>query len=465
VAPRKRKPRAFIYTRVSKDPKGVSRSVEEQEAECRVTCEREGWEPVRVFSDPNRSASRHAKTDRPQYQAMLAAIHECDVIVIWESSRGQRGLGEYVILRDLCAEHSVLFSYRGKTYDFERTDDRFSTAVDAAVDERYADETRDRILRATRSNAARGGPHGKLLFGYRRDYDPMTGALLRQVIDKAQAKVIREAARRFLAGETPNAIAVDFNRRGVAAPRGGKWNLTQIRRLLTNPAVNGRRVFQGKVIGPAAWPEILDDSIFRQCTAKFANPSRRTSHDSAVKHLLTGIAKCGVCDAPVKYGKPRGKPSYVCRGEFCVARHMEQTEEIVTELILARLEMPDAQLLFDRQDVDTERIYEEIAEKRSRLDSFYDAAAKGEITPRGLARIEAGLLPEIAELERKAQRTDLPAVVAQMANRPRKVWAKLSITQRRDVIRSLVEIRILPMRQGARPVPPESIAVDWIGQP
>jgi DNA invertase Pin-like site-specific DNA recombinase len=37
------KSRAIIYTRVSKDPKQLGRSVGEQEAECRAIAEREGW--------------------------------------------------------------------------------------------------------------------------------------------------------------------------------------------------------------------------------------------------------------------------------------------------------------------------------------------------------------------------------------------------------------------------------------
>ena len=141
-----------------------------------------------------------------------------------------------------------------------------------------------------------------------------------------------------------------------------------------------------------------------------------------------------------------------------------QTEEIVTELILARLEMPDARVLFERQDAGTEVLRSDIAERRARLEGFCDAAAAGKISQRSFARIEDQLLAEIADLEKKARRVDVPAVVGQMADQPRKVWAKLSITQRRDVIRSLVEIRVLKMRKGARPVPPESIAVEWIGQ-
>jgi hypothetical protein len=39
------------------------------------------------------------------------------------------------------------------------------------------------------------------------------------VIDEETAEVVREAVRRVLAGETVNALCVDFNRRGILSPR------------------------------------------------------------------------------------------------------------------------------------------------------------------------------------------------------------------------------------------------------
>lgn len=133
----------------------------------------------------------------------------------------------------------MLWSYSGRTYDLSRLDDRLSTGLDALLAERESDLTRERILRSVRANAAEGRPHGKRPYGYARKYDATTGELLRQIIREDQAAVIREAARRFLAGESTYAIASNFNIRGISAPSGGKWVLGQVKRMISNPTYIG----------------------------------------------------------------------------------------------------------------------------------------------------------------------------------------------------------------------------------
>src|SRR5688500_6723685 len=209
--------RAVIYTRVSSDPNEGGRSVSEQEAECRAVCDRNGWKVVAVLSDNDRSASRYAVKSRPAYKQLIDLVDEggCDVLVTWEASRAQRDLMAYARLRNLCERRGVLLSYSGRTYDMTEADDRFGTGLDALLAERESDQTRTRVLRAVRSNATKGRPHGRLRDGYRREYDPVTRELLGQVPDDETAPIVREAARRVLAGETPYAVAQDFNRRSI----------------------------------------------------------------------------------------------------------------------------------------------------------------------------------------------------------------------------------------------------------
>src|SRR4051812_20914725 len=244
--------RAVIYTRVSSDPNDRGRSVAEQEAECRSVCQREGWEVMDVYSDNDRSASRYATKDRPEFRRLITFVESggADVLVTWEASRAQRDMDAYLRLRDLCERRGVLWSYSGRTYDLAESTDRFSTGLDALLAERESDETRKRVLRAVRANADKGRPHGRLLYGYRREYDPATRELVGQVPDDETAPVVREAARRVLAGETPYSVAQDFNRRGVPTPTGGGrgWDLTQIKRLCVNPGYAGKRVHRGKVV-------------------------------------------------------------------------------------------------------------------------------------------------------------------------------------------------------------------------
>ncbi|MEO7196278.1 MAG: recombinase family protein, partial [Pseudonocardiaceae bacterium] len=189
---------AVIYTRVSRDPHGRGRSVAEQERECRVECQRHGWDVVEVLRDNDRGASRWSRKDRPAYHRLseLLVTGGVGVLVTWEASRAHRDLAAYVQLRDLCAERGVLWSYSGRVYDLARGDDRFSTGLDSLVAEKSAEETRERVLRAVRANVEAGRPHGKVPYGYRREHDPATGESVAQVPDEQTAPVVREIARR-----------------------------------------------------------------------------------------------------------------------------------------------------------------------------------------------------------------------------------------------------------------------------
>ncbi|MDP9436651.1 MAG: recombinase family protein, partial [Actinomycetota bacterium] len=64
----------IVYTRVSRDASGQSRSVGEQETECRRLVEREGWTLVAVESDNDVSASRFARKAREGWQRVVERL-------------------------------------------------------------------------------------------------------------------------------------------------------------------------------------------------------------------------------------------------------------------------------------------------------------------------------------------------------------------------------------------------------
>jgi site-specific DNA recombinase len=116
--------RAVIYTRVSQDRNGIGRSVTDQERECRVVCEREGWQVISVFCDNDRSASRYATKSRPEFAQVLDLIDSggYDVLVTWEASRATRDLKVYTQLAERCAIAGVLWCYSGSTHDLRTRD-------------------------------------------------------------------------------------------------------------------------------------------------------------------------------------------------------------------------------------------------------------------------------------------------------------------------------------------------------
>jgi site-specific DNA recombinase len=459
--------RAAIYCRVSSDPKNIGRSVSEQEQECHWVCEREGWDVVTTFIDQDRSASRYAKREREHYQQLKGFIaqRKCDVVVTWEASRFQRDLEDYVALRELCRRYNVLWSYSGRTFDLSRTDDRLMTGIDALLAERESDVTRERVLRAMRANASQGKPHGKLPFGYRREYDPSTGALLRQVIDEDQAKLIREAAKRIANGEPPYRICNEWNTKGIKSPRGALWGISVLKRILTNPIYIAKRVHQGQIVGEATWPPILDEQTFYRIQARYGDPERSKFSDSQVKYLLTGIAKCGVCGGRILVRKPKGYPSYTCVDKFCVARKIIWVDELVSELVIARLSLPDALAVFDTdEDSEVTEKLELIADIRGRLNSFYDDAAEGKLSTAALTRIESRLVAELEHLERQVRRVGVPEALYELVADPATIWPALDIVARRQIVKALLEVRILRGVGGSHRFRPESVEISWRGQ-
>lgn len=480
--------RAVIYARVSADDQRERRSVGEQEKEQREVCAHEEWSVVRVFADNDRSASRFAKKQREQYAALLRflANGNADVLVLWESSRGSRELVEWAELLRLCRSLGVQIHVvtHGRTYDLDNPRD-WRTLAEDGVDSAYESEkTRFRVMRAVRNNATSGRPHGKLLYGYERKYDGR-GKFLAQVVREDQAAIIREAAERVVMGEPCNAIAQDFNNRNprVLTPRAAvlieraaaedqpqaaqalldeadeyRWDLTQIRRLVVNPGYVGKRVHQGRTVGDAVWPAILDEETWQACVDRLTDPARKTQRDTAVKHFLSGIAHCGVCNAVMRVQKNRGFLAYICADKFCVSVKQDRLDEYVTAEVRQRLvtiteaelDDPDQEATRLALKVKAEELQEQLEEARQQYIS--PAPGTPKLSAAMLARIETALQPQIDDLLRKCRAPKVSKLVRILVATPEK-WDTATIIEKRELLRSgnvVDHIDVLTVGQGRK---------------
>jgi site-specific DNA recombinase len=443
--------RAIIYTRVSHDPSREARSVGEQEQECRAECARNGWDVGLVVTDNDRSASRFAKRDRPGFQRLWKVLRPGDILVVWESSRAQRDLRDYIELRDLCAERGVLLSYSGRIYDLTEGDDRFTTGLDALIAERYSEEHRKRILRAQRTSLAAGKPHGRVPFGYKILRDEQ-GRALKRVPDPHTAPIVAELFTRVLAGDTLYSIAEDFNERSVPMHKGrtGAWSQTALRDMVTRPTYAGLRTHRGEVTGPGDWQPIITEEDWR-AACKIVNSAHRRINlrGNKPKYLLSGIALCGVCGSPVRRVKGRfeGYPDvYVCAARSrCVSRHREEVDAVVTGILLKMLADPRLRQALASAG-DEHDPYGEIAALRERLAGFRMAAVEGKISPESFADIEAQLNEKIAaEREKAASAAMDPLLAALVGVGAETVWEQFSLEQKRQVVRTALVVSIEPV--------------------
>jgi DNA invertase Pin-like site-specific DNA recombinase len=462
--------RAIIYTRVSSDKSGYGRSVSEQEKECRAICERNDWPVAEVLSDNDIGASRWSRKDRPAYKQLASTLRRGDVLVTWEASRAQRDLKAYVQLAELCANRGVKMSYGGRVFDLESGDDRFTTGLDALLAAKEADLNRDRAMRTVIANAGEGKPHGKIAYGYRAKRNPDTGVIEKRIPHEEHAPIVQEIAGRIIAGESLYAIAKDLTARGV--PPAGKattWRGTIIARMMVRPTYAGLRGHRDAVIPSTHWEPLITVEQHEAIVAILRDPSRRTVRGTGPKHLLSGIARCSICQTPVQRQKVRdGVSVYMCPKGAHVGRRQGSVDDLITKLIIKRLSKPDAleALGAAGRTGDGEDAHAAAEKLRGRLRDAaaeYAADPEGTITLDMLKTIKATIQPRIDELDAKARSAYRSPLLEEIVGpNAAAVWKRWTIIQRRDLIRSILEVEIRPQGRGSR-FDPERIRIRWIG--
>jgi len=145
-----------------------------------------------------------------------------------------------------------------------------------------------------------------------------------------------------VAGSSIYAITKEWNRLGPLTPRGNRWRGTQVRQVLLAPRNADLRVLRGRVIGTGNWPAIVPEDIWRGVVDILADPKRRTRRSRARKHLLSGLALCGVCGNVLGSGvNSPGGLIYLCKGCNKVSREGAKLDALVVEAVVARLSRPD----------------------------------------------------------------------------------------------------------------------------
>ncbi len=472
--------RVLIYGRVSRDPRQLGRSVDEQVSECIEWADREDWQVVRVVRETG-SASRYARSKRDDWALVMQAIEnrEMDALLTWESSRATRDLTAYAELRDACVTAGVKWGYSGRLHDLSDRDARFRTGLDALLAEDEAARTSERLLRTARHAALAGRPGGKNLYGYRRVYDPETRLLLRIEPHPEQAPVVREAARRILAGETMYKIAKSFNQRGIDPRRSAfkehrrnlGWTPVAIKQMLIQPGYAGLRVHRGEIAAEAIWPALVQREDWDRLQSILFDPVRGRLRNETVVHLLSGIALCGECGNHMRvglqnYGRPRivrgssGEQkiqykyhTYICQGApgkpgFHATIKCEFLDHAVVDAVVRRLSSPDVlQLLGAEQDDNSDErtsLREEIEKHQAWLEKVRDRAMREQNLDL-LFDQEARVKPLIEAAQRRLERLlDIDANVLQMvrSGSPRLHWDGIDLDTRRRIIRAVVTPRV-----------------------
>jgi site-specific DNA recombinase len=478
--------RAAIYCRRSR--RG-GRSVERQEKDGRRIAADKGWEVVSVYREWA-SASPYAKKARKEWDALLAAVEagQLDAVIVWMEDRTARDVlqaGAFVqACRKVGLKRLVLPSF-----DYDLTDEaaviRFYGEVLGS--QREATLISKRSKRAHLEEAQNGKRHsgGKRAFGERgrkRVEDPdgtwRTVPAVPEDQAESERELIREAARRILAGDSLRGICLDWNEAGHQAPRGGRWTTQTLRRMLLSPRLAGLREHRGQLF-EGSFPAILERETWQAVRAILTDPARMTTAvGGAARHLLTGCIFCGVCKAKLRttrYGPHRVLyyrcPSRSDGGRNCVARKVEDVDRLILRAIFRAVETGDArnQVAADRPTEDpTQPHYEALARLTAELDTLDAMVAEVELAERLGGKpspSSATLRHKVTEREAERERHQVAVnrltagrVAASVPRNLRSIWKGLSLDRQRAIVAALIE-RIEVHPQGQGPFDPDAVKV------
>lgn len=471
-----------IYGRMSADPEGRALGIERQLEDCHALTERLGLRVVKVYAENDISASTNSKKPRPDYAEMLrlARDGEIRVIVSYSNSRLTRRPRELEDLLELHREYGTrIVTVASGEDDLSTADGRMVARYKGVADTAEAERISERCKRAKRQAAAagrhRGGPRP---FGW--ESDGMT-------VRPGEARALLKAAKGVLAGRSLAAIARELNDAGFTTAAGKPWTYGTVVTALCRPrnaglVSHGRAERPGvEIVGPAAWPAIIPEDVWRATRDVLTSPDRRERGQwgTEKRWLGSGIYRCGVCREAHEIGTLRAasapsqrgaraagrEPSrwvYRCRESAHLTVAQLLADGAVLEATRARLAKRDLLDLLTVDEADhAEPLRAEREALRARLAVFEADYAQGLITGAQLASATGRTEAEIRQIEGKLSRLVGAGPLAPLARSadPVAQFDAYPLDAQRAVVDALMTVTILPA--GGTRLSLDRVRIDW----
>jgi len=488
----KQAPRWGVYVRMSqakvdKDGRKVDdlASVHVQREQALAFCKREGIDPETVvwYVDNDRSAWKKKKVpvtdtegrkyegyrvERPHWSQALAdlrngAIQTLGVTNLDRLARDPRDLEDAIEVVEHYAPARVV-SLTGGDVDLTTDNGRMSARFLVAMAQKSSADTARRVRDKHLSNAQSGKPVGGTRpFGWKAD---------KRTPDLVESTLIWQAAQELLEGLGTNTIARQWNEVGVTTSRGRQWSGQLVRQVLLSPRVAGWRIHQERVaVGTdgqqvrGQWAPILSDAEHDAVVAALVHPEtrQRVPRRNARHYLLTGTARCGVCNRPL-YGNASGhKPGaayyYQCSGfGHSVAASGTALDHLVTRLVLDRLAAEQLHEPVVAEFEGEERLAVVVAKIEELM-----AAYRGDVLPADV------VFPQVKELGAERDRLlDEQRAIASVVALPavssmdRGAWEDMDTERQRGVVERLLDaVLVAPATKRGNTFDVSRVSVVW----
>lgn len=447
--------RAALYLRQSIDQKD---GIERQRARTQALVESRGWRVVQVYEDNAQSASK-ARGATTGWGRMLADVRAGRVthIVAVDLDRLVRSTRDLLTLIDAGA---AVVTVNGEI-DLSTADGEFRATMMASIARFEVRRKSERQIRANAHRATQGKPNpGRRRYGYEPD-----GATPRE----AEAEVIRWLFQETEAGASLRSLVQDLRSRGVPHGTGNGWSTRRVREMLLN------RHYEGHMHHLGAWhpSEVIVPIVSGEQAARvreiLRDPLRKTTPGAEVRHLLSGIARCGVCGSSLLYMR-----AYRCKADAAHPSIMKHVlEPLVRQQVLSALLLGPASILpRDEDGMSLDAIRDALRAVQKRKQDVLDLIREGLSDLASERSVLAALKADEEDLIAKRDALTSSSVAAQvLAGAQSDLWQgsrvsiadaaalKASLVERfdaldlhaqRDLIRMLLDIEVHPGRSTDR---------------
>jgi DNA invertase Pin-like site-specific DNA recombinase len=448
---------AGVYCRISDDRAGAGLGVARQEEDCRARAEQLGWTVAAVYVDNDLSAYTGAA--RPGYERMLGELRAgvVNAVVAWHTDRLHRTPRELEEFIDICEARALsVETVKAGPVDLSTPAGR-AIARTLCAWARYESEHKAERNRRKHLELARNGKHsggGHRPYGYEED---------RVTIREDEAEVIREGARRVLAGEPVRSVARYLNARGMPTSTGKQWTSTTLTRMLASGRISGQREHQprarsetkrklvGDIVADAQWPAVISKADTARLRLILLDPTRRTTPAVPRRYLLTGILRCSRCGAPL-CGRPTGdgQMRYVCNktpgNNRCGKTYTlaDPTDRMVVEMVQVALNSKAflRALTAKEQTEADESVAKKLAADQQKLEELAEDYATDRISRAEWLRAREALESRIETARRRLSVVTHLGAIAGLSGDPeafQEGWKRRNLEQRRAVIRAVLD--------------------------
>lgn len=453
--------RAREYRRLS-DKKGGT-SLDDQGVDNGEAAEENGWELGEPYIDDGLSASRYARKRRDDFDQLAADLASgptgrqsrfgADILMLWESSRGSRRVGEWVSFIELCEDKGVKIwvTTHERLYDPGNGRDRKALIDDANDSEYESYKTHRRVSRTTPKEARKGRPHGEAPYGLMPVYDERTGALLTWAEDPKRSMVIFDLFDRLDQGHSFASIERAFQAAGYRNRSGRPFTHAHLRRMAIMHSYAGLRSHKGTIY-EGIWDGLVSKEKFWRVYRRVTDTSRVTSRGGP-SHELTAALRCGKCTILLYPRSEAGRPA-VYRCKQC-GRKIQK--DPVDDYIIGTRDEPGALMEFlarkdlykrlaarDTDDGELRLVRAQLAQARAERAEFRLATGKTVAEALLLANSLAAKEHEVSELETRERDLTLPSSLATLIRPGVKVWdawEAAPIGARREIVRIVLSER------------------------